>query len=81
MMCYFFISHTIFYTICNHDWLISGQLTNKEIPFTIGLIIAGTEYTETYSSMELYACRLYDRVLTDEEITNNYETTVAYRKQ
>ena len=68
-------------TVCNHDWLISGQLTNGEIPFTIGLIIAGTEYTETYSSMELYACRIYDRVLTDEEITNNYETTVAYREQ
>ena len=68
-------------TVCSHDWIISGDLTNSAIPFTIGLTVSGAKYTENYSAMELYACRLYDRVLTDEEITNNYETTVAYREQ
>ena len=68
-------------TTCSHEWLVSGQLTDDTVPFTIGLLISGTEYTLEYSKMDLYACRLYNRVLTDEEITNNYETTVAYREQ
>ena len=68
-------------TVCSHEWLISGQLTDNTVPFTIGLVVSGQVYTTDYSAMELYACRLYDRVLTDEEITDNYETTVAYREQ
>ncbi len=66
-------------TVCNHEWLISGQLTDITVPFTIGLLVYGQVYTPKYSAMELYACRLYDRVLSEEEITDNYETTVAYR--
>ena len=68
-------------TVCSHDWLVNGQLTDSTVPFTIGLRISGSEYYENYSTMELYACRLYDRVLTDEEIAENCETTVAYRQK
>mgnify|MGYP005808040927 CR=1 FL=1 len=49
-------------TICSHEWLVNGKLTDNTIPFTIGLRLQGLEYQEWYSSMELYACRLYDRV-------------------
>lgn len=68
-------------TICNHEWLVSGQLTDKSVPFTIGLMVDGEKYTEKYSKMELYSCRLYNKVLTDEEISDNYEKTTSYRNQ
>lgn len=66
-------------TVASHEWLVNGHLTDSSVPFTIGLRISGSEYTENYSAMELYTCRLYDRVLTDDEIANNCETTIAYR--
>ena len=66
-------------TVCSHDWLVNGELTDNTVPFTVGLRISGSEYNENYSAMELYACRLYDKVLTDEEIADNCETTIAYR--
>ena len=68
-------------TNCNHEWLVSGQLTDKTVPFAIGLIVGGSTYIETYSKMELYSCRLYNKVLTDEEISDNYEKTTSYRNQ
>ena len=68
-------------TTCSHEWLISGQLTDKDVPFTIGLFVGGSTYKEYYSKMELYACRLYNKVLTNEEISDNYEKTTSYRNQ
>ena len=68
-------------TVCDHDWIVSGDLTNSAVPFTIGLTVAGTEYNPGYTAMELYTCRLYNKVLTDKEIKENYETTVAYRQK
>lgn len=68
-------------TTCSHEWLVSGELTDKEVPFTIGLLIGGSTYTEYYSKMELYSCRLYNKVLTNEEISDNYEKTTSYRNQ
>ena len=68
-------------TVCSHEWLVEGELTDNTIPFTIGLRISGSKYNEYYSAMELYTCRLYNKVLTDKEIANNYETTVAYRQK
>ncbi len=64
---------------CSHEWLVNGKLTDNTVPFTIGLRISGSEYYENYSAMELYTCRLYDRVLTDKEIADNCETTISYR--
>ena len=68
-------------TACSNEWLVSGQLTDKEVPFTIGLFIGGSTYTENYSKMELYSCRLYNKVLTNEEISDNYGKTTSYRNQ
>ena len=65
-------------TTCDHNWIIGGDLNNPEIPFTIALMCGGDEYTEIYSKMDLYACRLYNKVLTDEEVKDNYNKTVAY---
>ena len=66
-------------TVCSHDWLIRGGLTDSSIPFTVGLMISGDmEYTEGYSQMDLYSCRLYNQVLTQEEVKENYDKTVAY---
>ena len=67
-------------TVCNHNYLIAGQLTNSSIPFTIGLVIAGNVYTESYSKMSIYSTRLYNRVLSEEEIKENYEMTTGYRE-
>ena len=68
-------------TTCSHEWLISGKLVDKDVPFTIGLCVAGLTYEEYYSKIELYACRLYNKVLTNEEISDNYEKTTSYRNQ
>ena len=65
-------------TTCNHDWMTSGSLTDNSVPFTIGFRIAGNSYTEYYSKVDIYACRLYNKVLTDEEIKDNYNATVTY---
>lgn len=67
-------------TICNHNYLIAGQLTNSSIPFTIGLMVSGDVYTESYSKMSIYSTRLYNRVLSEEEIKENYEMTTKYRE-
>ncbi|MFQ8785132.1 MAG: hypothetical protein ACLR8F_02450 [Clostridia bacterium] len=65
-------------TVCSGEWLRNGGLTDNSIPFTIGLLIDGNTYTENYSKMSLYSCRLYNKVLTDEEVNENYNKTVAY---
>ena len=65
-------------TTCSHEWLIGGDITNSEVPFTIGLQCGGNEYTEDYSKMDIYACRLYNKILTADEVKANYDKTVAY---
>lgn len=65
-------------TKCSNEWLISGDITNNTIPFTIGYQISGQPATEAYSKMSLYSCRLYNKVLTDSEVRDNYNKTVVY---
>ena len=65
-------------TTCSHDWMVSGGLTDNSIPFTIGLLVTGNQYNEVYSKMDLYACRLYNKVLTADEVKENHDKTVAY---
>ena len=65
-------------TVCSHDWMIGGGLTDNFIPFTIGFQTGGTTYTEYYANMNIYACRLYNKVLTSDEVKANYDKTVAY---
>ena len=60
--------------------MIGGGVTEKDIPFAIGVQTGGNEYGEWYSKMNIYACRLYNKVLTSEEIKENYNKTVEYRK-
>ena len=65
-------------TTVSHDWMVNGSLTDDTIPFTVGMIAAGSSYIEQYSKIDLYACRLYNKVLTEEEVNDNYNKTVAY---
>ncbi len=66
-------------TICNHEWMLEGGLTDNSIPFTIGFQVgASPTYEEVYSKVDIYACRLYNRVLTADEVKSNYEQTVDY---
>ena len=65
-------------TTCSHDWLIGGDINNPEVPFTIGLQCGGTVYREAYSKVDIYACRLYNKVLTTDEVKSNYDATVTY---
>ena len=68
-------------TTCSHEWMLGGELTNNNIPFTIGFRVQGDahgSYTEHYSKVDIYACRLYNKVLTSEEVKANYDKTVAY---
>ena len=65
-------------TICNHDWMTGGSLTDNNIPFTIGFRVGGSSYTEYYNKVNIYACRLYNKVLTSDEIKDNYIATSTY---
>ena len=65
-------------TTCSHDWMVNGGLTDSSIPLTVGLVIGGNNYTESFSEINLYACRLYNKVLTSEEIKDNYKKTKTY---
>ena len=65
-------------TSCSHTWIINGAITDNSVPFTIGMLVSGTEYKEVYSKVDIYACRLYNKVLTADEIKANYDKTVAY---
>ena len=65
-------------TTCSHDWILGGGLTDNSIPFTIGLLVSGNTYEENYSKVDIYACRLYNKVLTAGEVKANYDKTVAY---
>lgn len=68
-------------TTCSHEWMVGGELTNNNTPFTIGFRVQGDahgSYTEHYSKVDIYACRLYNKVLTSDEVKANYDKTVAY---
>lgn len=75
-------------TKVSHKWLLNGGLTNNSIPFTIGYQIRGKlESDESdenvsswnkYAKVDIYACRLYNKILTADEIRDNYNSTVAY---
>lgn len=65
-------------TTCDTEYLKKGSLTDSEVPFTIGLQVGGGTRQEFYSKFDLYACRLYEKILTDSEIKDNYNKTVAY---
>lgn len=67
-------------TICSKQWLEASGIKVKDIPFTIGMHVAFGPYTEIYSKMNLYSCRLYNKILSPEEIQNNYTKTVAYHE-
>lgn len=53
-------------------------LNDKETNFTFGKAV--DENGECYSELQLKAIRIYDRVLSDNEILVNYNTTNAYYK-
>ena len=67
-----------------HDFGDSYHLPDvKTDDETESLLVRVKKIRRRYTNWFDYtdACRLYDRVLTDEEIAENCETTVAYREQ
>lgn len=67
-------------TVVSQNWLSPYILKNEKVPFLIGKRY-GYEENEVitiYGKINIYACRLYNKVLTDEEIKANYNQTVAY---
>ena len=58
---------------CNDNYLDKETICNENIPFTVGMLVQGNNPTACYSHFKLYGCRLYDRVLSNEEIKQNYE--------
>ncbi len=70
-------------TTCNKDYLKSESIKDSSIPFTIGLQVGGDPNNGgkrkcSYSKFDLYSCRLYTRVLSDQEIENNFNETISY---
>ena len=66
-------------TICNKEWLNASQITNNEVPFLISKLYSyGEVIDSSYAKVDIYACRLYNKVLTADEVKANYDKTVAY---
>ena len=67
-------------TICNKEWLNESQIMNNEIPFLIAKLYSyGEEIIDaSYAKVDIYACRLYNKILTADEVKANYDKTVAY---
>ena len=67
-------------TKCSKKWLEQGKIEDSSIPFIIGMFVGFSPYSETYASIDLYACRLYNKVLTDEEVKDNCQKTINYHE-
>lgn len=67
-------------TKCSEQWLKSGGLEDSNIPFIIGMYAAFGPYREYYANIDLYACRLYNKILTDKEIKENCQKTINYHE-
>ena len=61
--------------ICEENYLDKDIICDETIPFTIGMMVAGDVPQPEYTPFKLYGCRLYDRVLSNEEIEKNYENS------
>lgn len=53
-------------------------LSNKEYPIIIGMSTNGNVFT--CRKLKVYAIRIYNKALEEEEATENYQKTVAYRE-
>ena len=70
-------------TSCSTEYMESGDVFKNDSDFTVGLM----SYTpgdgtikHDFSKMDLYACRLYDRVLSAEEIKQNFVGSKSYHE-
>ena len=72
-------------TTCSREYLKYGDLFNNELCFTVGLVVSGKEDgtggLAEYGKFDLYACRLYTKILTDTEINQNYIATTNYHNE
>ena len=66
-------------TTCSIEYLKSGALMTESIPFCIGVGLGGGN-VPVYGEQDLYACRIYTKVLNTEEVNKNYNESVNYHK-
>ena len=60
---------------CQEGYLDKITICDKNIPFTIGMLVNGTNPKPSYSNFKLYGCRFYDKILNSDEIKLNYEAS------
>lgn len=68
-------------TTVSPNWIKTSILQDSNVPFLIGKRYgyeAGDKVVEQYGKLNIYACRLYNKVLTDNEVKENYDKTRAY---
>ena len=64
-------------TKCNTTYLTSGLNSLSGSSFCVGASYGGVGLP-LYSSMSVYACRLYTRCLSTTEVDKNYHESVNY---
>ncbi len=71
------------HTTCNKEYLNDSDIFNSELPFTVGLVVSAKEdhSIADFSKFDLYACRLYTRVLDASEIRQNFIATTDYHNR
>ena len=72
-------------TTCSKKYLDSGWIFDSSCPFVVGAMSSAGQNTGagsvSYSNFDLYSCRLYTRVLSDDEIKSNYIATKDYHDE
>lgn len=66
-------------TKCSIDYLKQSCIFNNDLSFIVGASWDGGEKGgNKYSNFDCYSCRLYSRILSDDEIKLNYNSTTNY---
>ena len=67
-------------TICSTEYLNKGRELMKDASYCVGGHYGGSNPHASYSKMNLYACRLYNRILDSTEVERNFNESINYRK-
>ena len=67
-------------TSCSSEYLAGGDLRNNNLQFCVGATYGGSPGEASFSKFDLYACRLYTKVLDEVDVKNNYHESINYRK-
>ena len=67
-------------TTCSTEYLNVGKELMKNASFCVGTYIGGVDQHVSYCKLNMYACRLYSRILEPTEVEGNFNESINYHK-